>query len=53
MESAVVDEADIVHHQAVGHHGFIGATAEQVDVIKEKKISGQPADGVRQGIVPE
>ena len=52
-ELVVVDEADIAHNPVVGHRGFVGVTAEQLDVIRVKKILGRPADGVRRGVAPE
>ena len=51
--SVVVDEADIVHNQAVDHCGCVGVTAEQVDVVRMKKTLRRPADGARRGVVPE
>ena len=45
----VVDEVDIIRNLAVDYHEFVGATVGQLDVVGVRKISMQPADGVRRG----
>ena len=52
-EGAVNDKGDSVHSPAVGFHVFAGVIVERSDVITERKILGQPANDVRQGVVPE